>query len=72
MLPEEIEHTTYGSDSDYKKDVERHIGRMLRIQDWQVGETQVLFKDPRSTLTGDTSKRPPVYICSRRCGVDEH
>ena len=33
LLPEEIEHTTYGSDSDYEKAVERHIGRMLEIQE---------------------------------------
>ena len=33
LLPEEIEHTTYGSDSDYKKAVERHIGWMLEIQE---------------------------------------
>ena len=33
LLPEEIEHTTYGSDSNYEKAVERHIGRMLEIQE---------------------------------------
>ena len=27
LLPEEIEYTMYSSDSDYKKAVERHMGR---------------------------------------------
>ena len=33
LLLEEIEHTMYGLDSDYKKAVERHIGQMLKIQE---------------------------------------
>ena len=33
LLQEEIEHTMYGSDSDYEKAVERHIGQMLKIQE---------------------------------------
>ena len=33
LLPEEIEHTMYGSDTDYKNAVERHIGQMLQIQE---------------------------------------
>ena len=33
LLPEKIEHTMYGSDSNYEKAVERHIGQMLKIQE---------------------------------------
>ena len=33
MLPEEIEHTMVGSDLDYEKAVERHIGQMLQTQE---------------------------------------
>ena len=33
LLPEEIEHTTYGSDSDYEKAVAGHISKMISLQE---------------------------------------
>ena len=33
LLPKEIEHTTYGSDSDYEKAVAGHISKMISLQE---------------------------------------
>ena len=42
LLPEEMEHTRYGSNVDYEKAVSRHIEKMLGIQE------QVLEKNAAS------------------------
>ena len=72
LLPKEIEHTTYGSDSDYEKAVAGHISKMFDRQELACGMDSLAGRDQKNILTRSLKEGDPLCVYSRGCGVNKH
>ena len=67
LLPEEIEHTKYGSDVDYGKAVAGHIEKMLGIQEQVLEKNAASIEKSSKNLIKVCQENRPLLVCCGRC-----